>query len=160
MIKIPLTQGQFAVIDAEDALLVSAHKWHADRQPTGFYACASIRLSKKYGDNKTIRMHRLIMNAKEGQIIDHIDGNTLNNCKRNLRFANTSQNGANAERRKRNKSGYKGVSKHAHSKKWQAFIKTTYLGTFETAEEAAKAYNIAALEHFGEFAKLNQILEK
>lgn len=106
-------------------------------------------------------MHRLIMNAQNGQMIDHINGNVLDNRKENLRLCNKSTNAMNCKVHKHNTSGYKGVAWHKQMKKWRAYIvindKQKSLGLYKTKEEAAKAYNKAALELFGEFAKVNKI---
>ena len=106
-----------------------------------------------------IRMHRLILNAKPGELVDHWDGNGLNNRRRNLRPATNSQNLHN-RRRTRAKSGFCGVWRSGKSSvPWVASIhvknKAIYLGRFETPEEAARVYDAAAKEHYGEFASLN-----
>lgn len=103
------------------------------------------------------KMHRFIIGVQDPKtIIDHIDGNGLNNRKSNLRLVNKSQNAMNSKRK--NKFGYKGIS---FDGKYVSRIhvngKRVTLGWFDTAIEAALAYNKAAKEHFGEFAKLNEI---
>lgn len=102
------------------------------------------------------------MNANPGQIVDHIDGNTLNNQKGNLRFADRSQNGCNSKPKKTNTSGYKGVSKNAAGK-WiaQLTVRRTFhwIGSYTTKKEAAAAYDAAALIFHGEFAKTNKDLK-
>lgn len=105
--------------------------------------------------NKRILLHRLIMNAKQGQYIDHINGDRADNRKCNLRFASLAQNQFNRKLGKDNTSGFKGVSMRGPNR-WEAGIKknrkTTYLGIFKTPEEAHLAYVKAAHEMFGEFA--------
>jgi hypothetical protein len=107
-----------------------------------------------------VRLHRLIMDAAIGDIIDHIDGDGLNNAKSNLRFVTSQQNAMN-RRAWKNKRGsrFKGV--HRDGKRFRAIItvnrKNIGLGSFKTEEEAAEAYNKAASEMFGEFACLNII---
>lgn len=155
MIEIPLTQGKVALIDEEDFELVNNYKWHYNRKSHKYgFAVAS-------GGRRGLRiiMHRLITNAPPGFEVDHINGNPLDNRRNNLRIVTHSQNQKNM--RTSPKSGYKGVSWQKKAKKWQVHLmnngKKYYLGLFCDIKEAAKAYNIAALEHFGEFAKLNDI---
>jgi hypothetical protein len=104
-------------------------------------------------------MHRQIMNAPEGLLVDHIDGNGLNNQKNNLRLCSSAQNARNRRPTSKPYSKYKGVSWHKRNKKWEVRIaksgKSTYLGTFEDELEAALAYDRKAEELFGEFAYLN-----
>jgi hypothetical protein len=119
------------------------------------YAKAIVR------DNKTrhiIKMHRVVTGVADGEEVDHIDGNGLNNQSHNLRICNRSQNTRNQHIRKNNKSGYKGVCA-VHYGKFSAQImvnrKQIYLGRFETAEEASLAYNEACVKYHGEFARPN-----
>jgi hypothetical protein len=90
-------------------------------------------------------------------LIDHINGNKSDNRIKNLRLANFSENQLNRNRTSSNTSGHKGVSYHKHRKRWQALIsvdgKNKFLGSFNTALEAADAYNEAALKYHGEFAR-------
>jgi hypothetical protein len=148
------TKDQTILIDDDQHKRASAHSWCAQLQDNGkYYAVATIRGEKVY-------LHRWLMNATDDQIVDHIDGNTLNNYLCNLRFATKSQNAANRkELNANNKSGYRGVSWSKSSKKWVAQIMVNYvnyqLGRYENKEDAARAYDAAAIKHFGAFARLN-----
>jgi hypothetical protein len=100
-------------------------------------------------------MHRLIMAAPDGIGVDHINGDGLDNRRANLRLASQRDNSANMAVRASSATGFKGVSWKRRNRKWQAQIGRTYLGIFASAEEAARAYDHAAREAWGEFAHLN-----
>lgn len=99
------------------------------------------------------------MNVSSALQIDHIDGDGLNNTKQNLRICTQSENVMNQSIRSDNSSGYKGVWWDKQTNKWRAGIiisgKTVYLGRFDFLVNAARAYDFAAKELFGEFSKLN-----
>ena len=107
-------------------------------------------------------MHKLLCPCEPGREVDHVDGNTLDNRRHNLRSVTRSQNSINKRAPKSNTSGFKGVSQ-VRTGKWAAYIKKDYqkhhLGTFDTKEEAARAYNRAARQLFGEHALLNEVEE-
>jgi len=120
---------------------------------------------KAHKNNKTILLHRLILGLLDSPrfiLVDHIDHNGLNNCKDNLRVTDNSGNNANSRKRLSETSSlYKGVTRHSNnkSKPWETRItlsgKRKYLGYYRTQEEAATAYNKAAIELFGTMAFLN-----
>lgn len=147
-------KGKFAQVDDEDYDFLMQWKWYGtyQRTSTNYYVT---RNSTKGAS----RMHILLIGKKEGLIIDHIDGNGLNNQKSNLRHCTITQNAHNRKNRRNSKSKYKGVSKYG--KKWAARImfnkKPIQIGTFEIEEDAALAYNKYAKKLFGEFAQLNCI---
>jgi HNH endonuclease/AP2 domain len=154
MIEIKLTMNQIAWIDDADFKLVNMYKWNFSRKSSNYGSAVASGGKRGF----SISMHRLIMDAPKGLEVDHINGNPLDNRRNNLRLVTHSQNQKNMSKHKDNKSGYKGVSWHKKAKKWQVHVgKKGYIGLFTDPKEAAKAYNIAALEHFGEFAKLNEI---
>lgn len=151
---VPLTQGRFAVVDLCDVELVAGRNWHAVEDNRTFYAATS-------GQPKQ-PMHSLILGLRDGLLPDHIDGDGLNNRRSNLRFATPTQNQGNKKVAFSNKVGFKGVREATWAtgtKRWRATIfsegRHQQLGYFYTPEEAASAYDAAALSIFGEFARLN-----
>lgn len=156
MRQIPLTQDQVAFVDDEDYETLTRHRWRAQYNSGAGSFYAGRNTSK---DKKKLYMHRVIMNAPLGVQVDHINGNTLDNRRANLRFASKSENGRNRGKQANNKSGYKGVSWGRRESKWYAYIqlnsKTKCLGYFDSILDAARAYDAAAIELHGAFAKLN-----
>lgn len=157
---ISLSMGRVAIVDAEDYEWLSKHRWFCHKQIDGRLYAQRQGLHRRA---KKIIMHIEIMNPPPGLLVDHKDGNGLNNRRSNLRLATYSQNSMNARVNKNSKSGYKGVTLHKDTGKWTANIRyggrQRYLGLFTTKEEAAEAYNRAAREHHGEFAFINKISE-
>jgi hypothetical protein len=149
MKEIKLTQGKVALVDNADYDYLMRWKWFAKKQGKAFYAAAMI-------NGKMIRMHRLIMQAPSTLDIDHKDHNGLNNRRYNIRICTRSQNLAN--KTARGLSKYLGVSLNNH-KQWRARIrqnkKEYFIGSFETEEMAARAYDLKAIELHGEFANIN-----
>ncbi len=153
--KVPLTKGEYAIIDIEDYALVVKYKWNAkfNKSNSLYYANTSITIPST-NKRTSITMHRLIMNAGKGVVVDHINGNALDNRRCNLRFATASENSMNRSKTVLNTSGFKGVYKD--KSRWLAKIgiggKRIYLGTFDTPELAYAAYCAAALKYHKEFA--------
>lgn len=156
MKKIPLGNNKgFALIDDEDFELVSQHKWRIQQGNHTDYAKGNI---KRAGKGTTMYMHRLLMGEPKDKGIDHIDGDGLNNQRENLRICTRSQNQMNRQKT-RGSSQFKGVSWNKDRGKWLAQIKKDgkrqHLGRYDSLVDAARAYDKAALELFGEFAYLN-----
>ena len=150
-----------ALVDDEDYDYLNQWTWCADFHRKTCYVHRCIVVNRK---RIKIRMHRLIMGVTDSKIlIDHIDGNGLNNCKINLRTCNALGNAQNRGKdRRKTSSIYKGVHLHKATNKWSAEVrakgvKRKYLGLFDSEVDAAIAYNNAAKIHHGEFARLNLI---
>jgi hypothetical protein len=158
MKEIPLTQGYVALVDDADFDWINQWKWHSVSNHDGSIIYAQ-RNTKANGKPTKVAMHRLVILAPAGLFVDHIDHNGLNNTRANLRLCTRSQNLANGRRHRTSVSQFKGVSRHSRGDKWQAQIrrngKVTGLGTFYNEIDAARAYDRAALEEFGEFAFTN-----
>lgn len=151
--------GKFAIVDPDDFDRLNIYKWHASKNAGIFYARRNL-YPKRKGKPGSIPMHRQIMKAPAGFVIDHINYNGLDNRKANLRLANHSQNVCH--RRKLNKSSYsryKGIYFDKRIRKWCAQIgvnrKFKQIGYFKDELEAAKAYDKAAQKYHGDFASLN-----
>lgn len=152
--RIPLTQGQYAIVDPERYEELAKHKWYTVRNDGRYYAVRWVK-------NKNVKMHQVIMGVREeGKVIDHVNGNGLDNRQANVRFATSQQNGWNKRKQRGNYSSqYKGVSWDKNRNVWRARIKykgrSIHLGRFDTEEKAGRAYDAKARELFGEFAWLN-----
>ena len=155
--KIPLTQGKHAIVDDEDYEFLNQWKWYVSDKG---YA----RRNAYIGDRKqkTILMHRVINKTPDGMHTDHVNMNPLDNRKGNLRACSMSQN--NMNRRKHGSfrtSSFKGVRFEERINKYRAVIcidgRQTHLGVFAKEEDAAKAYNDAAIVKFGKFAQVNTL---
>lgn len=159
MKEIKLTQGKIALVDDEDFEHLNQWKWHIQKSGNTYYAIRTEWLSKS--KCICVRMHREILGVKSGDIIDHKDGNGLNNTRNNLRIADSSKNGSNTRSRKNSSSKYLGVHYCKTRSLWVAQIQHKkvgyHLGLFKDEKLAAIAYNKKALELHGEFANINQL---
>ena len=145
---IPLTRNQNAIVDAADFEWLSHYNWTARWAVNRKSFTAFTRI-----DGKRVEMHALLCSAGA----DHIDRNPLNNRRENLRPATPSQNQFNRRKQRNNTSGYKGVGFSKEKGLWRAYIandtkKFIHLGYFAKAEDAARAYDAAAIRFHGEFA--------
>ena len=147
--------GRTVLVDPQDYDVLSQHRWHVGKHA---YAFRSFR-------GRPLYMHRFLLDAKKGQYTDHINGNGLDNRRSNLRLCTQSENLKN-QRKNSGSSRFKGVSWDKRNLRWEAGIsagalgkngypKRIFLGRFDTEEDAARAYDEAAVAHFGEFARLN-----
>lgn len=140
------------MLDDDDYEWAKSIGWHVDSKG---YARGSYKGKNRF-------MARLIMKIDDPKIyVDHINGNTLDNRKCNLRLANNSQNQANRQMHSTNTTGYRGVCWAKDTQKWQASIKVNrksiYLGQYTNIEDAANAYKKAAEEYFGDFAEHKKV---
>jgi hypothetical protein len=154
-VEVPLTMGMVTIIDAVDAEVILRHGWQAtpDRRRRTYHARRAV--TGDDGNRHYIYMHRQIMGEPEGLLVDHIDRDGLNNRRYNLRTCDSEGNARNRSRRSDNTSGFTGVYRNKDCVGWIASINNKYLGLYPTAEEAARAYDTAAVRTFGEFASLN-----
>jgi hypothetical protein len=157
MKPILLTRGFVALVDDEDFEWAGQLTWYAELAGYAVYACRRAHL--EVGKPK-VYLHRQILAATKAQIVDHRDHNTLNCVRENLRITNKAGNSSNRPKmRKVTSSIYKGVTFDKRNSKWVAQIESSgkhrWLGSFFDEAEAAKAYDRAANDLFGEFAYLN-----
>jgi hypothetical protein len=153
VVRIPLSgkhgKGKVALVDEVDADLADL-KWH----------CTAAGYATRKSGPKAFYLHRLIIDRvigeqlHESEKVDHIDRNKLNNRRSNLRVVTHAQNLANANRRRDNEHGYRGVTYNKHTDRWFARLqvnqRTIHLGHFDTPEQAAKAYDAAARQYLPE----------
>lgn len=152
MIELPLNHGYFTLVNDDDAARVlAAGRWIVNRCGKKLYAGHSV---KRDGRWQNERLHTFLTGWA---LVDHVNGDGLDNRRENLRAATPLQNVGNLFS-PLNTSGFKGVGRYRNGR-WRAYIsrdrRHVHLGYFDTPEEAARAYDAAASEHFGEFARLN-----
>jgi hypothetical protein len=152
VLEIPLSKGFVALVDADMFDELSSFRWSLRQNHGNNYARA-------WSAGANILMHRVVMRAKKGQIVDHINRNGLDNRRSNLRFVTSLQNLMNS--RPKSKHGYKGLSldNRRDAKPWQAIARVNgrpkSLGYYATREEAALAYDRMMIKLYGEYAYLN-----
>lgn len=144
--------GKTVLIDEDDVIRVAGLKWHLARRPNGVFYVKS-----HPHEDVTIRMHRMILQAPDGVLVDHWNLNGLDNRKANLRLCTKQQNTWNVPMRRDNTSGLKGAIWHSRIRKWQANYnlmgRKIHIGYFETPEEAHAAYVAALAPMRGEFLR-------
>jgi len=156
--RIYLGEDEWTIVDSQDYYRLGHFKWCVCGDDEHFYA---VRIIKKTvsGRIRTAYLHREITNAPKGLLVDHKNGDGLDNRRANLRFATYSQNACNRAKRKNALSKFFGVSYDKQRHRWMASIKThgktIYLGRFDDEADAAKAYDAAARKYHKEFAHLN-----
>lgn len=142
----------FAMVDDNDFERANKFVWSS----RGRYVCRLIGAKKR----EVIYLHRFILNFPKNMVVDHVNGDGLDNQRKNLRICTQAENARNSSINKNNTSGFKGVIYDSHNKKWISqiiFQRQIHLGRFSSKIEAAKAYNIAAKKYHKEFAKFNLI---
>jgi hypothetical protein len=152
-------KGYKIQIDDEDSDRVLAHSWWLSSSPEldGHVICFSTRVGKRI-----IKLHRFIMGEPAGRIVDHRNGDRLDNRKENLRVCGIGENNRNLGISRRNTSGYKGVSYSKQHGKFRAYIHLEgghqkHLGLFDDPKIAAKAYQTAALIYFGDYCRRESV---
>ena len=152
--EIPLTQGQVALVNDEDYERLSQQNWYAKWDPA-----RNVFIAKTRNGPEVVYMHRIIMDAPKGRDVDHRNHDTLDNRRDNLRICTCAQNQYNQVPQRNRSSAFKGVYWRKDCNKWRAKIQINcrriHLGNFESEIEAARAYDKAAVNHFGEFAYTN-----
>lgn len=160
-----LSTGQKTLLDDEDFNNVSKYVWRGGVRRNVCYARRHVQVNNKC---KTIYLARFILNIVDPTVqVDHINGDTLDNRRSNLRICDQTQNIRNRGLFKNNTTGYKGVVKNSKSNTYKAQLQyckngkhmLLYLGSFYSKEEAAEAYNKEAEKRHLEFARLNKIKE-
>jgi hypothetical protein len=156
--KIYLGEGEWTILEPRDYYRLRHFKWFLFGNKSNFYAVRSIKVGT--GKTKMAYLHRDILMPSEGLVVDHKNGDSLDNRRANLRLATRSQNSCNSRRDKSKASSrFRGVIFEKHSGLWLARIKChgkqIGLGRFTNEIDAANAYDEAAKKYHGDFARLN-----
>ncbi len=154
---VPLTQGHVAIVDAADYPMVIRKQWSVKPAEGGLlYAACSVPNGKT---TTTMTLHRFILEASDGELIDHQNSNGLDNRKSNIRLATPLENSRNSRKLRKAPSRFKGVSRDSKSAQWRAQIrfkgKQRHLALCDSEEDAATYYDVAAQILFGPFAYTN-----
>lgn len=151
-VLIELTQGKYAIVDAEDADRVSVHLWNAYISQTGIWYAKNSSTPRE-------SLHRFILEPPSHMIVDHINGDGLDCRKMNMRLVDKRGNGLNCKRRGTNKSGFRGVCWEKRRGTWRVtakpFGKQIHVGEFDDVIEAAKAYDALMRSAVGNLARYN-----
>jgi hypothetical protein len=159
MKTIPLSRGKVALVDDEDFESLNQFKWWLIKDKNNWYVGRNVKVGNRW---TTVKMHRQVLPPPSGKEIDHKDRNGLNNQKHNLRIVTRSQNRLNGAHQG-NCTGFKGVCFDGRAKRKPFWARLRILGKvfqsgyFQTAQEAAQAYNELALKHCGEYARFNAL---
>lgn len=158
MKTIPLTHGYEAQVDDEDYDRIAQFKWHVCLEGRNHDIPYARRTVSGPRHNEVVRMHREILGLDRGELADHVNGNTLDNTRGNLRRATRAQNVHN-RRSQSHSTRHKGIYRNRANDTWTARIRhcgwICALGTYDSETDAALAYDRAAEKLFGEFARLN-----
>ena len=138
------------MIDKEDYEIVKNYYWRVDKLG---YVISSIYNEKTGRYNKLLKLHRLIMDAPDDMVVDHIDGNKLNNRKCNLRICTQAENNRNHCVSSNSSTGVTGVRWNKINNSWRVMISDINIGSYKNFEDAVKARKQAEKKYFGEFAR-------
>lgn len=154
--KIALSNGMSILVDESDFEKLNKYKWHVHVRKS---SCGNTYYAVSKIGGKSVSAHRMILNPPNGFVVDHVNGNGLDNRRSNLRFATHGQNIANSFKAIGRTSKFKGVHLNKESNKWFAQIsvngKTKNVGIFKHEISAALAYDVEAIKQYGKFAKVN-----
>ena len=154
-----MAQPRYAKVAPCDYKRLREYEWFTQKGKSCFYAARRSR-GPKGSKPATIYMHRELIDVADGLLVDHVNQDSMDNRRANLRGATRAQNIRNRKKFS-NSSGskYKGIYRYKNKKRWIARImfekKRIHLGIFRNEIEAAKAYDRAAIKYHGEFASLN-----
>jgi hypothetical protein len=155
--RIYLGEGEWTIVELADYYRFGNLKWSISGRDGKFYAIRGVKT--RPDEIMIMSMHREMMQAPAGVLVDHRNGDNLDNRRSNLRLATPTENSCNRRKTKGGSSQYKGVCFHRRRGEWVSRIKihgkSIFLGNFDREEAAAKAYDKAAKKYHGEFARLN-----